>query len=207
MEFIYVTKRYHLFDLEFPHGFEFLDEAELHSKYLDKIEKHGFFAERRFCEQDSGFKQIIPYSVISHGDRVFVLKRFSSQGESRLHNKFSIGVGGHINPVDGVTDFLKAGCLREIEEEVEISEPFTPVPIGVINDESNKVGSVHFGIVHHVRLEKGNIRVKESDMMEGTFVTCRELEKMLNEPDVDFETWSSLIIPYWVKNKEFRSEG
>lgn len=194
MEFIYVIKRYDLFELEFPHGFEHLAEEELGSRYLDRIEKHGFFAERAYCEKDSGFKQVIPYSVVTHGERIFLLKRFSSQGESRLHNKLSIGVGGHINPIDGVENFLEAGCRREITEELDVDEPFDPRPVGIINDESNAVGSVHFGIVHHVRLNKGNVRVREQNMMEGEFVPIRELKRLCEDPGSNFETWSSLII-------------
>lgn len=194
MEFIFVIKRYDLFDLEFPHGFQRHDGAALRSRYLEKIEKHGFFAERRYCEQDSGFKQIIPYSIVTHGDRVFLLRRFASQGERRLHNKMSIGVGGHINPIDGVENFLEAGCQREITEELEIGEDVAPQPVGIINDESNAVGSVHLGIVHLVRLETGVVKVRETDMMEGSFVPIEELKGLAKDPECNFETWSSLII-------------
>ncbi len=194
MEFIFVIKRYDLFDLEFPHGFERHGADALRSLYLDRIEKRGFFAERRYCEQDSGFKQIIPYAIVVHGDRVFLLRRFASQGESRLHNKMSIGVGGHINPIDGVENFLEAGCEREIAEELEITEDIAPRPVGIINDESNAVGSVHLGIVHLVRLEKGAVKVRETDMMEGSFVPLGELKRLAQDPACNIETWSSLII-------------
>ena len=194
MEFVYVPNRCHLFDLEFPHGFHRLAEEELRRKYLDRIDKDGFFAERRHCETDSSFKQIIPYTILSQGERVFLLKRFSSQGESRLHNKLSIGVGGHINPVDGVENQLEEGCRRELTEELEIGEEFLPRPVGIINDDSNGVGSVHFGIVHHLRLEKGCVAVRETEMMEGSFVPVQELKRLAEEPTSNFETWSSLII-------------
>lgn len=194
MEFIFVVKRYDLFDLAFPHGFERHAADALRSLYLEKIEKRGFFAERKYCEQDSGFKQIIPYSIVMHGDRVLLLRRFASQGESRLHNKMSIGVGGHINPIDGVENFLEAGCAREIAEELDIAEDIAPQPVGIINDESNAVGSVHLGIVHLVRLEQGAVKVRETDMMEGSFVPLGELKKLAQDPACIFETWSSLII-------------
>ncbi len=194
MEFIFVIKRYDLFDLEFPHGFRRHNADALRTLYLDRIEKHGFFAERAYCEQDSGFKQIIPYSIVTRGDQVFLLRRLSSQGESRLHNKMSIGVGGHINPIDGVQNFLEAGCHREITEELDIAEEFTPLPVGIINDESNAVGSVHLGIVHLVRLERGEVKVRETDMMEGSFVPLEELKKLAKDPACNFESWSSMIV-------------
>jgi len=188
------VKRYDLFDLEFPHGFLAGMDSGGVAEFLSHIKEKGFFIERRFCEMDSGFKQIIPYSVIEHNNKVLLLKRTSSQGEARLHNKSSIGVGGHINPIDGAEDTLMNGCIREIEEELVIEEDFEPVPRGIINDESNAVGSVHFGVVFLVRLGAGNVKVRETSMMTAEFVDIGELKRMIHREDTNFETWSSLII-------------
>jgi len=194
MEFIYVIKRYDLFDLEFPHGFIPLDETSLRTRYLDKIERRGFFGERSYLENDSSFKQIIPYTLFSRGDDIFLLRRFAAQGESRLHNKLSIGVGGHVNPVDKSDSILETACVREITEELSIEESYNPVPVGIINDESNAVGSVHFGVVHHVRLAKGLVTVRETEMMEGKFVPIEEVKQMSLDPSCSMESWSSLIV-------------
>lgn len=194
MEFVYVVKRYDLFDLEFPHGFRSAKDSRL-SDYLNRIKDHGFFMERRYCEMDSGFKQIIPYSLVAHEDRILLLRRTSSQGEARLHNKLSIGVGGHINPIDeNEDDIVKMGCMREMEEELIIDEPYRPEPVGFINDESNTVGSVHFGIVHLIKLKSGKVRVNETAMMEAEFVGIDQLKEMAKQKDANFESWSSLII-------------
>lgn len=194
MEFVYVVKRYDLFDLEFPHGFHEGKEDGALSKYLSRILEKGFFIERGVSEKDSSFKQIIPYSILCHDNRVLLLKRTASQGESRLHNKLSIGVGGHINPVDQDENILIKACIREIEEEIIVEEAFEPVPLGIINDESNPVGSVHFGMVFLVRLSQGSVRVRETAMMSAEFVEIDELRKMVQRPEYNFETWSSLII-------------
>jgi len=194
MEFVYVVKRYDLFDLEFPHGFHAVTESNLLSTYLERIKQRGFFIERRFCETDSGFKQVIPYSIVAHDNRILLLKRTTSQGESRLHNKASIGVGGHINPVDDAEDVLFNGCRREIEEELEIEEAYEPVPVGTINDESNAVGSVHFGIVYLIKLESGRVKVRETSMMSAEFVDVDRLKQLADQEDSNIESWSSLII-------------
>lgn len=195
MEFVYVVKRYDLFDLHFPHGFHGEGEKDglLHA-YLDRIRDRGFFIERRHAEEDSRFKQIIPYSLVLHDERILVLTRTDSQGESRLHNKRSIGVGGHLNPVDDQGDVLRAGCLREIGEELAVEEPFDPVPVGIINDESNPVGSVHFGVVFLVRLEGGRVRVRETSMMSAEFMDLGDLQGFFTRDEAPFETWSALII-------------
>lgn len=194
MEFVYVVKRYDLFDLNFPHGFSFAEQDPAFGRYMEAVREHGFFIERRYTENDSGFKQIIPYAIITQGDQVLVLNRTNKQGEARLHNKRSIGVGGHINPVDGIEQPLCNGCRREIEEELFIDEDFEPVPVGIINDESNPVGSVHFGVVHHVKLRDGKVRVRETAMMKAEFIAMDELKELAGQNDTPFETWSSLII-------------
>jgi len=194
VESVYVVKRYDLFDLEFPHGFRAAGEDASFPIYMDRILRKGFFMERRFAETDSSFKQIIPYSLVLHENRVLVLTRTNQQGEARLHNKKSIGVGGHINPEDGIDAALRNGCLREIQEELRIEEEFDPLPIGVINDDSNAVGSVHFGVVHAVRLKQGNMRVREETMMTASFVPAEELKSLAEQKGTHFESWSSLLI-------------
>src|SRR5690554_1030040 len=54
-----------------------------------------FFMDRAAAEEDPTHKQIIPYCVFRHGDRVLHYTRGKAGGESRLHAKRSVGVGGH----------------------------------------------------------------------------------------------------------------
>jgi predicted NUDIX family phosphoesterase len=197
MEFVYVVKRYELFDLAFPHGFTTAKTAgEVHNieRCIERIRKHGFFIERRKAEQDSGFKQVIPYCLVRHSGEMMLLKRTKSQGEKRLHNLHSVGVGGHINPVDKTEDVLDAGCERELSEEIAIDCSYTKRIVGTINDESNPVGSVHFGIVYAVEASTRKVGVRESVMMEGGFRPVKEISEMCRKDRDSFETWSQLII-------------
>jgi predicted NUDIX family phosphoesterase len=194
MEFVYVVKRYDLFDLEFPHGFRTAEEAGL-PELLERARAKGFFVERRYTETDSSFKQIIPYGLVTCGDSVFLLRRTSNGGEARLHGRLSVGVGGHINPVDEeVGDVVEAGAERELEEEIVIDAPFTREPVGIINDDASPVGSVHFGIVFRIEVERPEVRVRETDQLEGEFVSRAVLKEMLATERNRFETWSSLIL-------------
>jgi len=196
MEFVYVVKRYDLFDLAFPHGFVTArDEPEQMDQWNARMRAKGFFVERRWAEQDSSLKQIIPYNLIVHGDEIYLLKRLDSGGESRLHGKLSIGVGGHINPVDEAEgDLLDIGCRRELDEELNLETPFTLKPAGVINDESNDVGSVHIGLVNLAHCETRDVTVRETDQLEGGFVTQQALQEMANNEPDRFESWSTMII-------------
>jgi len=198
MEFVYVTKRYDLFDLSFPHGFVAAREDDHVDVWTQRIREKSFFVERRHAERDSSFKQIIPYTLVVHGSEVLLLKRLDTGGESRLHGKLSIGVGGHINPVDeggpADDDVLDAGCRRELDEELVLDTPYTLQPVGVINDESGDVGSVHFGLVQVARCETPQVTVRETDQLEGSFVSIATLKDYARDERDRLETWSALII-------------
>lgn len=198
MEFVYVAKRYELFDLSFPHGLVAAREDPRVATWTERIRRRGFFLERRHAEQDSSFKQIIPYTLVVHGDEVLLLQRLAAGGESRLHGKLSIGVGGHINPVDGLGDdpgaVLEAGCRRELDEELVLETPYSLQPVGVINDESGDVGSVHFGLVQVARCERPRVRVRETQQLHGAFIARPALQELAARERERFESWSALII-------------
>jgi predicted NUDIX family phosphoesterase len=207
MEFVYVVKRYDLFDRAFPHGFVPHGEAGAGATdpvtlWTERIRECGFFLERRHAETDSSFKQVIPYTMVMHGREVLLLRRLARGGEARLHGKLSIGVGGHINPVDGDgeaagaagADLLDAGCRRELEEEIAIRSPYTLTPVGVINDDASDVGSVHFGLVNVARCETPDVAIRETEVLEGSFVTLDALREQHRDEPGRFETWSALII-------------
>jgi predicted NUDIX family phosphoesterase len=220
MEFIYVVKRYDLFDLAFPHGFVLSTkrkpgdnggcgktgggegEAPVHdvTEYMKRARLRGFFVERRWAEQDSSLKQIIPYTVVTDGESVLSLRRLDKGGERRLHGKLSIGVGGHINPVDKESaprygdDLIAAGAWREIEEELYIPQDAKMKVVGLVNDESNPVGSVHLGVVHVAKVDDvGVVKVREREQLEGRFVSASDIKKRAADPEALMETWSSLV--------------
>ena len=194
MEFVYVVKRTDLFDLHFPHGFlPAGDDGEV-ARYLSRARGRGFFVERRHAEEDSTLKQIIPYTLIVRGDdEVLLLRRSKAGGDARLHDKLSIGAGGHINPPDAEAggDVIESCAMREIEEELAFDGPCAPRAVGVINDDSNPVGSVHFGVVHVARLDE--VRVRETELLSAEFISRARLRQMAADDSVNLESWSRLI--------------
>lgn len=191
MEFVYVVKRHELFPLRFPHGFEAPDEAAM-TEVLARIRTRGFFVERRHAETDATLKQIIPYCVVVRGGEVFLTRRTSKGGDARLFGKRSIGVGGHLDPVDGA-DVLTLGLRREIEEELHVEGAWTARAVGFLNDDATDVGSVHFGLVHVVRVE-GAASVRETETLVGGFTSREELVRLCREECASFETWSALLV-------------
>lgn len=62
------------------------------------------FIRRGWCEKDTRYIQLLPYIVfykkIGKRYRIFVYQRGKGVGEERLAMNCSVGVGGHINPLD-----------------------------------------------------------------------------------------------------------
>ncbi len=195
MEFVYVVERNRLFDLSFPHGLVSLsDQRETVNRYVERIRTHGFFVERRKAEQDSRWKQIIPYVVVKQDDRILLLERKNKQGEARLHGKRSIGVGGHVNPIDEDSQHvLAAGLHREVEEELDVGGPYQVKVAGFLNDDATDVGSVHFGMVA-LLTTSAPVSIRETDMMDGRLVSPQELTELHQQDPDRFETWSSLLL-------------
>ena len=51
---------------------------------------------QRFAlESDEDFRQLLPISIFTYNGKVWAYERTSKGGESRLHNKIAVAVGGH----------------------------------------------------------------------------------------------------------------
>jgi len=155
-----------------------------------------FFMDRAAAEEDPGHKQLIPYCIFRCGDRILHYTRGKSGGESRLHAKISVGVGGHVNPIDtggGRTgpDAYHAAVTREIEEELDLPEDHQHKIIALLNDESNAVGQVHLGIVHLIELTSDDVKSREDALTDLAFTPLAELNGTLFER---LETWSQFCI-------------
>ena len=167
------------------------------SSYLPSMlnPDNNFFLSRDLAEDDPNHKQIIPYAIFHHQDRILRYYRGGGSGEKRLASKGSIGIGGHINDTDFAAasldrDTYTVGIEREIEEELAIDCNFTQKIIGLINDDSNEVGQVHLGVVHLVSLENEQVSANEDNITGLEFVSLAELK----ENSDDLETWSSLCL-------------
>lgn len=199
MEFVYVVERARLFDGSFPHGFAAASERpDAAKRQLARIRAHGFFVERRAAESNPYWKQVIPYVVVRRGESILLLERKGRQGEARLHGKLSVGVGGHINPIDGpVTgsgDVLLQGLRRELDEELFVRGPLEVRAAGFLNDDSTEVGAVHYGLVAVADAARAEVSIRETEMMDGRFVGRRELLELHASQRDRFETWSSLLL-------------
>ena len=166
-------------------------------KYLEAIFVAGVprFMPRSQAETDPSFKQLIPYVIMSCQDKYLNYVRGSRAGEKRLVGNRSIGIGGHINPVDdmsllGIYETYLTAVEREVAEEVNIETEHSDRIAALLNDDSNEVGQVHLGIVHHWALDEPNVNKKEQMITQMSFMTQSELEDVRDT----METWSQLCL-------------
>jgi predicted NUDIX family phosphoesterase len=164
------------------------DAADL-SVLREAVARHGRYLDRPTAEEDPSFKQLIPYVVVRDGGRTFLMERTDAGGDARLHGKASIGVGGHLNPVDEGEDALMAGLRREWSEELEADwEPDFQL-VGLLNDDGNPVGAVHLGVVFTVEASGHPVAVRERDKLVGEFVDAAQVGAAWDR----LETWSQLV--------------
>jgi predicted NUDIX family phosphoesterase len=159
---------------------------------LEVVRRAGCFVPRPEAEEDPSRKQIIPYGVVACRDLVFLMRRSRKGGDARLHEKLTIGVGGHVNPEDAVPgpgDAPERALEREIGEEIVIEARSRKVPVGLLNDDSNPVGSVHLGLVYRIELDEPRVRVREEDLLTGELVPASSLAG----EDARMETWSRIL--------------
>ncbi len=154
---------------------------------------------RRSVEEDPLWKQPIPYILIVNPKlkRVFAYQRSKEDPfytEKRLQGKWSWGIGGHIERSDIKTkNPLREGMFRELREEVFIKGGISePKVLGYINDDSDNVGKVHFGILYLIETDATEIKPRDREIVNGRLRTIKELEKICSSDDV--ETWSKIAL-------------
>jgi predicted NUDIX family phosphoesterase len=157
--------------------------------FLRVVAADGLFAPRAVMEENPAFKQVIPYLVLRDGERYFLMRRTRAGGDARLHDLWSIGVGGHLNPGDGD---LIGGLRREWDEEV-IAD-FVPDfrLVGLLNDDTTPVGRVHLGAVYVADAAGRPVEIRETDKLSGSFASPSEVAAVAN----DLETWSRLVFDF-----------
>lgn len=167
--------------------------------FIDNILTNYLYHERGdVLENDSSLQQVIPYVWIVNPEtkEIFAYRRAGNQNyrETRLRNKWSCGVGGHIEDDDSGNPILSA-MMRELKEEVKIANYPEPKIIGYINDDSDAVNSVHFAVVAVAEtiesVEKG-----DEEMAEGKLISMAEFERLLEDESVDIEKWTRITYPF-----------
>jgi len=163
---------------------------------------NGNFTDRAATETNEDQKQVIPYIIVRRKNKVLAYKRSKKSGEGRLHDKWSVGVGGHINPVDyvspkyGVNLLLSRAIGRELTEELDWGDQEDCTINGlqdyaVLYDDADAVGRVHIGYVWTVDVPENSEwpKPKEDTIAACQWVTLKEALALPN-----LEGWSKIIL-------------
>ena len=113
-----------LFNNDYFHGFLHHSEKDIHSIILNNFE----WMKRGLAEKNPDYKQPIAYCIIINQElkKIFVYQRSTNAGEERLHNLFTIGIGGHIDTPDFNQDKnetknpIRRVCLRTIRKNFSL---------------------------------------------------------------------------------------
>jgi predicted NUDIX family phosphoesterase len=174
---------------------------------------------RHIAEFDFNLKQIIPYVVVKdHTGNILMYTRTAGGGDSRLHHKCSIGIGGHINAADVLIDnsdgtpcialkTITNGMVREFTEELlkpdsinkDLVEQLKFQVIAVINSNITPVDKVHIGILVLVELDEADINLmielenNEDGMKDITFLCPQYIKDNYYE---SLESWSKIAFDF-----------
>ncbi|HEX4069445.1 MAG TPA: hypothetical protein VHX42_05085 [Candidatus Babeliales bacterium] len=215
-EHILVVRRAHLFATRLRQGFDGQAPEAWHGlrevdfdHYLHIINHRKEFHPRSLMETDPTYKQIIPYLIFTHDNHYFLMQRTSDASETRLRNKLTLGIGGHIREEDlkrdlsaGLSsealakgealakeDSLVAWAMREFHEEVHYAGNLKVKPLGIINDDSDDVGKVHIGFAFLLIGDSPEISVK-SELKSGQLVSY---DDCLAQKEC-MESWSQFVV-------------
>ena len=196
-EQILVVNRKELFNNEENHFYGFIEKTDEKTKRIINTFESYEVKRRGDMEENPNYKQLIGYVLLKDitTGGVLVYKRLVGGGEARLHGKASVGIGGHMNEVEGKTIFemLKINAARELNEEVGVLEEDALNNlhfIGLINDDKTEVGQVHIGVVYECKVDKQLVEVKEDDTLVIKWMTGEEAKAEEN-----YETWSEFLKP------------
>lgn len=218
---VFVVDRSALFEGAWPQGFLPVSTPAAATRLLEQAFRRGRFVDRDLAERTPAWKQWIPYCLLrcldaapTNGSNprvegIFRVRRSKGQTEARLHGRWSIGLGGHVDPEDGPaaggtdsgSEFFARALLRELHEELHLTLPPGTAPqfLGVLNDDSTAVGQVHAGLVYRLdlpmplALAEQTVRVREISKMSGGFGSLVEFRDLWLDR-LRFETWSQRLV-------------
>lgn len=159
----------------------------------------AWFGPRPVLEEDERFRQIIPYVVLRCGDRFLTYTRGGAGGEARLHDKISMGFGGHVDLPDmqlgenGLFDLgatLRVSVEREIQEEIPGVTITGKTWVGLVADNTNAVGRVHVGLIGIWDIEAIPETSGEDAIASLSGLSVEELKGAYDR----LENWSRILV-------------
>jgi len=175
-----------------------------------------FFMNRLEAEADNKYKykQIVSYIIIKYKSYLLRYTRGVITNIGRyLHGEYSLGFGGHVEerpdwelplltPDYGYLNSIKRELKQEISIDIDNIPKYDLKTIGVLNDDSSKLGRRHFAFIHLLHIKK---------IPEGERDFFKKGEKSINSPQLvkikdiskefsGYEYWSKLCLQTFYSN-------
>lgn len=188
-------------------------------QFFERAYQSLFIGRREELEKDERFGQALPYVVMYQKGNdgrvaVFAYQRTKQVGEQRLAGAISVGTGGHMDLADirmsdnSVIDLVSTFAVavaRELNEEVlfdsgvgrltfdemrqRAQQSVFPKVAGMIIDNSNEVGRVHYGVILAMQIPEGFTPVCAEQ--ELTTIGMAYSETL---PVDQMENWSKIVV-------------
>ncbi len=180
-----------------------INDFSIHKDYNFEqiILKHNHFIRRGDAEVNFNLCQPIPWIIVidESDNTVFIYQRPTDKNkhtETRLHGKWTFGVGGHVDPEDKLGNPLHTNLFREAKEEIGIDLKEVPSVIGYIYCEKTEVDKVHIGIVYAIKIKsKNQLMVDKDEMADYKFLKFNELKEFIKTEGVILESWAEIALP------------
>ena len=173
---------------------------------------------RTVADSDIRYVHPITYMLLVNEEgKVFMYQRGAKGKENRLHDLYSVGIGGHVNPVKGVEHIptlIGLGAIEELQSELGISnislesmvqptktqEKWYTIYAG--NDPivgAPTVHDYHIGIVRVLHINTTDItRHEEGVISQGKFVDINDAVAMMNKGKL--ERWSEIVLTNYIES-------
>jgi len=168
--------------------------------------------DRTTCETDHTKLQLIPYLTIKNisNDTYFIFKRGMKGNEKRLHNLYSLGLGGHIEQEVNYDNYIYKviiNCIsRELFEEIglqltdrqlqHIETDLILRNYELIYTEETDINEAHLGLWMIIEIDDCNLQDHEEGVItDGQWLTKEQLHNFISKDTNKLESWSFCILP------------
>lgn len=175
-----------------------------------------YLMNRRDCEIDEKVVQLLPYVVITDRESGEILsyRRGKAGDENRLHNKCSIGFGGHIEhcysyfaPIQTKIEVLALDTLRELHEELgldlsqgnlqKLREIISSGDFTVFYSERDEVSRLHLCVLIQLNVDTDELNKLEAGVIcEPEWLTPEELLAKHKSGERELEGWSEIALDF-----------
>ena len=180
----------------------FVRWCAIDSDTMGKISASCDWSPRPSAEQSSDLVQLISCAIVRDSNGNYSISRRIGTTRKDLHWKLTLLYGGHVERVEHgleLIDLLQENMLRELQEEISVTEVDEIEIVGTVNDLTDLTSSRHIAVVFDVSISSEvSIRAAEEFSLGSEY--CGEFldSAVLASLEHRFDPWSRLLFHNWI---------